>query len=228
MFGEISAILGTKPNLTFQCRNYCKVASIKREDYDRCVKKWPQVHDLMLARIRLETKSPECQLFMQIFDRIHIFKDLTLRNARELSLHCQLKKWVFKGPDILEPGQKCKGLYIVMTGVVGAFLKLRDETEFITDYLGPGSFFGQYQMIDGDRGNYGFMPVSEDGALVVSLSMESIKFVAERNFQIRQIIADAGVEVLKNGVRNCDFMIYNGLKRPVGKFEKQLCRLKFF
>lgn len=69
-----------------------------------------------------------------------------------------------------------------MSGVVGAFLKLRDETELITDYLGPGSFFGQYQMIDQERGHYGFMPVSEDGCLIVSLSMDSINFVAQRNF----------------------------------------------
>lgn len=42
-----------------------------------------------------------------MYDRLHIFKNLTLRNARELSLHCVMKKWVYKGPDILEPGQKC-------------------------------------------------------------------------------------------------------------------------
>ena len=42
------------------------------------------------------------------------------------------------------------------------------------------------------------------------------------------MVEEAKVEVLKNGVRNCDFIIFKGLNRPIGKYEINRERLRVF
>ena len=62
-----------------------------------------------------------------------------------------------------------------MSGVVGVYLTFKDGTEIYTDYLGVGSFIGQYSIFDDTQGMlFGFRALSAEGVLVTPVRIESI------------------------------------------------------
>ena len=72
---------------------------------------------------------------------------MSVRSAREASFYCYLKRFK-EQQDIIAVGESCRSLYIIMEGVVGIYIKLKNGEELFTDYLGVGSIIGQYSMIE--------------------------------------------------------------------------------
>jgi CRP-like cAMP-binding protein len=66
---------------------------------------------------------------------------MTKKDAREVSFHCYLTK-LMENQDLMNPGDACKALYMVMSGVIGVFVRMASGEEFFTDMLGVGSIIG--------------------------------------------------------------------------------------
>ena len=81
----------------------------------------------------------------------------------------------------MRPGEHCGSLYLVMSGVVAVYIKQQYNEDILTDYLGIGSFFGQYSMFEKSAMSFGFRCVSNEGALIIRLQIESIEKIAPYN-----------------------------------------------
>jgi CRP-like cAMP-binding protein len=44
--------------------------------------------------------------------------------------------------DLMVPGDTCKALYMVMSGVIGVYMNTSSQDELFTDMLGVGSIIG--------------------------------------------------------------------------------------
>lgn len=92
MFGEVSAVLGCRSDVTTVCKNYCKIGILSSTDYEAIVYMYPSLFKKMMKQIKTHLTNPVNSFFMNHYDRISIFKNLTKKNARELSFHCFLTK----------------------------------------------------------------------------------------------------------------------------------------
>lgn len=209
MFGEVSAVLGCRSDVTTICKNYCKLAYLKKKDYEYILTKYPSLREYMSRRIKTYMTNPVNKFFIDHFKQITILKDLTKKNAREVSFHFYVTRFQ-DGQDILCPGDQCKAVYIVMNGVVGVYVRLKTGQEVYTDFLGVGSVIGQYSMVEQDIMMIGFRCVSTHGALLIQLQRESIDKLILYNEQMRQIKAEYTAEVVKSGVNPFDFLRFNG------------------
>ena len=72
---------------------------------------------------------------------MYIFKNMSKQAAREVSFHCYLNK-IQEFQDLILPGEPCKAIYLVMSGVIQVYLKLKNGSELVIDHLGVGSFIG--------------------------------------------------------------------------------------
>lgn len=82
---------------------------------------YPMLRNSMLKRINTYLKNPINSFFLAHYKRIHILKDLTKKNAREVSFHCYLTKFLTY-QDIISPGEVSKNLFLIMQGVVGVYI----------------------------------------------------------------------------------------------------------
>lgn len=88
MFGELTCVMGCRSQVTYVCRNYCKLAVLTAEAYDKVRYKFPEVHKKMLLYLRSQTESPVYSYFMSMYRDITIFRKIQPRTARQLSYHC--------------------------------------------------------------------------------------------------------------------------------------------
>jgi CRP-like cAMP-binding protein len=85
------------------------------------------------------------------------------------------------------PGEPCKAIYLLMSGVIQVYLKLKDGSELVIDYLGIGSFIGQYSVIEKEILVCGFRAVSSHGCLLIVLQGESLDAISKYNSEIKTI-----------------------------------------
>jgi hypothetical protein len=117
-----------------------------------------------------------------------------------------------------------------MNGVVGVYLKSHKmgEDDTIIDYLGVGSFWGQYSMFEENRMAYGFKPISSEGVLVLRIQIDSIKKVQEHNQEIRNLVQEITAFVQKNGPPIIDFVRHNARSPTQDIFNEKKERLLKF
>lgn len=92
MFGEVPAVLGCRSDVTTVCKNYCKIGVLSSTHYEEIVFKYNSLRDKMMKQIKSHLVNPVNSFFMTHYDRIPILKNLTKKDAREVSFHCYLTK----------------------------------------------------------------------------------------------------------------------------------------
>ena len=106
MFGEISALLGCVSDVSFVCRNYCKVASLDILEYNKIELVRPQMRKRMLQLTKQQLQNPINSFFLKRVDRIEIFKNLSPTLQETISFHMTLNKYN-KDDVIINPQDQC-------------------------------------------------------------------------------------------------------------------------
>ena len=140
MFGEIAAVMHCPSTATVKCKNYCTVAGLDTEAYFMIAMRYPKLSEKMIAHVITSYKDPVTNFFLKRYHRVDYLRKLDKRIGEELSYHLKVKICQY-GQVIIEPGQECNSMFIVVKGVVQIFLK-SGQDEIVTDYLGKGSIIG--------------------------------------------------------------------------------------
>lgn len=93
MFAEASAVLGCRVDVTTVCKNYVKLGSLHRDDYEKIATKFVDLKKKMLRRIKDHMTDPVNAFFMNHYKNVSIFKNLSQKAARESSFYCILKRY---------------------------------------------------------------------------------------------------------------------------------------
>jgi CRP-like cAMP-binding protein len=92
MFGEVSAVLGCRSDVTTVCKNYCKIGMLRTNDYESIVFKYPTLRMKMNKQIKTHLSNPVNSFFLHHYQRSSVLTGLTKEDARQVSFHCFLTK----------------------------------------------------------------------------------------------------------------------------------------
>jgi len=106
MFGEISALLGCNSDVSFVCRNYCKIACLDITEYNKIELVRPQMRNRMLQLMKRQLSNPINSFFLKRVDRMEIFKSLSPTLKDTISFHMMLNKYN-EGDVIVNPQDQC-------------------------------------------------------------------------------------------------------------------------
>lgn len=95
MFGEISATLNCRSDLSAICKNYCKIGILLSKDYDNIVFKYPYVRHTMWHRMKTENAiTPIQSFFMMNYKNIAFLEGLNKNQVRTVSFYCVLQRFL--------------------------------------------------------------------------------------------------------------------------------------
>lgn len=97
-----------------------------------------------------------------------------------MALHWYLHTFQFN-QDIIQSDSPCRAVYMIMSGVVRVYIKLKNDEELYTDVLGVGSIIGQYSMLEQEISIIGFRAMSAEGVQCAVLTTESFERLAKHN-----------------------------------------------
>lgn len=84
---------------------------------------------------------------------------------------------------------------MVMKGCVAAYLKLKDDRELVTDYLGVGSIIGSISVLEQEVMVYGFRAISDDGAQLIQLHINSLDTLSKKMRSLENARFDKIMEI---------------------------------
>ena len=122
MFGEIAAVLHCRSSATVQCKNYCTVAGLRTEDYFMIAMRYPRLAEKMAFHVHDKYRDPITQFFLDRFSRIEYLRKLDKHIIEEMSFHLKVNICQFN-QVIIEPGQECKSIYMIVKGEVEIFIQ---------------------------------------------------------------------------------------------------------
>lgn len=103
---------------------------------------------------------------------IDLFADLT-DSAADALLRCAKQHKYPKNSIIVTEGDTQSNFYIVVSGSLKVFVNGDDGRQVVLNWLGPGDYFGELALIDGD-------PRS---ASVITLSPTTLQVISQQDFQ---------------------------------------------
>lgn len=120
MFGHIPCIIRRPSRHRYQSKTVCKLAHLPLASYEKIKRLYPNMHILMMKAIESD-KEPVVSFVRKNFGQFKIFEDLSRETTNEISHYFWLNKYKL-GQNILKPGDQFQSVYMVMEGVVSAYL----------------------------------------------------------------------------------------------------------
>jgi len=103
---------------------------------------------------------------MLFLRRVSIFSSMTLEQLRVLSSHLEEHHFL-SGEEIFHEGDFSQELYIVVTGRVRAVKDYGGPRELTVAVFGPGEFFGDMAVFEGEPRSATMVPEEESELLVL-------------------------------------------------------------
>lgn len=102
-----------------------------------------------------------------ILTHVPLFSGLSDAEIQPLFSHA-IKKLVAKNTIIMSEGDGSASLYVILSGKVKVFLQDDEGKEVVLNYQGPGEYFGELALIDGEPRSASVMTVEKSTFLVIS------------------------------------------------------------